>query len=401
MTLPDKGAEALRFENAMRQLTRVDVAQYLLSNTRARSNGALKATAHASLTVSYVAVVRGVDPDRVRRRCEADYQVVHDSTAEHLTSKLDRVIGFDLDGYVDDDVAERFFKAFHSIALAALAPAPAQGAEAGAGAWYPEWKRMGSDVDGDPIRLETTWGKFTARAVKSRTDGKWSGSGNYGDGKFGFEHEKDVCAWLEDRMRQRVAAELTRATEAIALYATPPAAPEVGEIGALVERLDAGIEGGVSANKIAKESATALTALSAKLAEVEREKGAVIARCRVAEADAELWQIQVDKTNAEIADLRRKLEEAREDITRGIDQEQLLQSRILRETEARETAERKLEEATKALEPFAKYGRVALSAVNIRDDRVEIGIYSDEDAEVTAGDFRRARALASDGGSNG
>lgn len=108
-------------EQAMRLHTRLNVAQYLFSNTRARSNGAQKAHHHDELTKAYVAVIRGVDIDRVRRRCEDDYAAVHDTTAAELTNRLDEAIGFDMDAFVGDDVIDRFFSAFHAIAIRTLA----------------------------------------------------------------------------------------------------------------------------------------------------------------------------------------------------------------------------------------------------------------------------------------
>lgn len=111
---------AAEVEGAMRQLTSTAVAQYLLANTRSRSNGPAKAHWHKELTICYVAAFRNCEPDRVRRRYEADYNAVHDATARELTDKLDVAIGFDLDGFVDDDVQKRFFQAFHRIARASL-----------------------------------------------------------------------------------------------------------------------------------------------------------------------------------------------------------------------------------------------------------------------------------------
>ncbi|RUU78234.1 hypothetical protein [Mesorhizobium sp. M7A.F.Ca.MR.362.00.0.0] len=110
------------FLNAMRLLTRLNCAQYLLSNLRKRPNGALKAHHHEQLTRLYVAAVRGVDPDLVRRIHDADYHAVHDATAAELTNQLDQIIAFDLDGDVGDRLIERFFRAFHRIALRVLIP---------------------------------------------------------------------------------------------------------------------------------------------------------------------------------------------------------------------------------------------------------------------------------------
>lgn len=107
---------------------------------------------------------------------------------------------------------------------AAAPPAQAVPQEAVAPvAWTPVWKCDGSDVDGDPIRLEASWGDFTARATKSRTDGLWSGHVNYGSGRLGFSSEEAVKAWLDGEIRKRVAGELYRANSALALYSAPPA----------------------------------------------------------------------------------------------------------------------------------------------------------------------------------
>lgn len=105
-----------RLFSAMQLLTRLDVAQYLLSNTRKRGNGAKKAVHHEELTKTFVAVWRGCDPDRVRLRFEDDYKAVHDTTARELTNRLDEVIDFDLNGYVDDALMDRFFVRFFEIA---------------------------------------------------------------------------------------------------------------------------------------------------------------------------------------------------------------------------------------------------------------------------------------------
>lgn len=120
------GGDALL--SAMRLLVQRDATQYLLANLRKRSDGALKAHKHAELTKAYVAVMRGIDPDVVRRHHEAEYAAVHDATADELTSRLDEAIGFDLDGHVDDDLTEQFVRAFHKIAMRCLFTHPAEGA---------------------------------------------------------------------------------------------------------------------------------------------------------------------------------------------------------------------------------------------------------------------------------
>lgn len=109
------------FRSAMHMLLATSAAQYLLANTRSRSNGALKAAMHEELTLAYVAAWHGITPDRVRRRHEVAYRAVHDATARGLTDILDRAIGFDLDGYVSDALITRFIDVFHDIATASLA----------------------------------------------------------------------------------------------------------------------------------------------------------------------------------------------------------------------------------------------------------------------------------------
>ena len=101
---------------AMRLLTMVDVVQYLLSNTNSRMNGAKKAHHHEQLCSLYIAVFRNIEPDKVRLRYESLYKIIHDETARQLTDVLDEVIGFDMDGYVDDKTQEKFFLVFHKIA---------------------------------------------------------------------------------------------------------------------------------------------------------------------------------------------------------------------------------------------------------------------------------------------
>lgn len=118
---PQPPVPAHAFRAAMHMLLTTPAAQYLLANTRSRSNGALKAAMHEELTLSYVAAWHGISPDRVRRRHEADYRLVHDTTARRLTDVLDKAIGFDLDAYVSDRLVGRFVDAFHDIALSALA----------------------------------------------------------------------------------------------------------------------------------------------------------------------------------------------------------------------------------------------------------------------------------------
>jgi len=118
---PQPPVPAHAFRAAMHMLLATPAAQYLLATTRSRSNGPLKAAMHEELTLSYVAAWHGISPDRVRRRHEADYRLVHDATACRLTDVLDRAIGFDIDAYVSDRLVGRFIDAFHDVALSALA----------------------------------------------------------------------------------------------------------------------------------------------------------------------------------------------------------------------------------------------------------------------------------------
>ncbi len=96
------------------------VVRYLMSNSAGRLDGAEKALRHTELCTFYVAAVRGVELDRVRRLHEEDYQRVHEQT-QQLTDYLDEVIGFPLVGVPDyDQLAPLFFSHFHELALAAL-----------------------------------------------------------------------------------------------------------------------------------------------------------------------------------------------------------------------------------------------------------------------------------------
>jgi|GEM_PF-4595764 len=90
-------------------------------------------------------------------------------------------------------------------------------------AWVPEWKRKGTDTDGDPIQIETSWGDFTGRAVLSRGEGTWGAHINRGGGTiFALgTSEEEVRTWLESGIRHRVAKELERARVAFELYTHP------------------------------------------------------------------------------------------------------------------------------------------------------------------------------------
>ena len=96
------------------------VTRYLLCNSVGRLDGAEKAHRHMEMCTFYVAVVRGVELERVRRDHEDDYQRVHTNT-QKLTDYLDEVIGFPLHERPDyDRLAPKFFEKFHALALEVL-----------------------------------------------------------------------------------------------------------------------------------------------------------------------------------------------------------------------------------------------------------------------------------------
>lgn len=98
------------------------INRYLMSNAEGRWDGAEKAQRHMELCIFYVAVMRGIEEDTVRRTHEEDYQAVHTKTQE-LTDKLDTAIGFPVKGRPDyDDLAPKFFKKFHRLAMSVLDP---------------------------------------------------------------------------------------------------------------------------------------------------------------------------------------------------------------------------------------------------------------------------------------
>ncbi len=109
-----------KFAMAMYVMLHHEITQYLLSNLNKRANGALKAEKHESLTKHYIAVFKGIDPDDSIMYYETVYQEVHDATAEELTDHLNQEIGFDPNGYVDNDLVEKFFARFHIIAVRIL-----------------------------------------------------------------------------------------------------------------------------------------------------------------------------------------------------------------------------------------------------------------------------------------
>lgn len=95
--------------------------RYLMTNAHGRLDGAEKAMLHIEMCAFYVALVRGVELDSVRRLHEDDFQLVHDHT-QQLTDYLDEVIGFPLNSRPDyDDLTPKFFAKFHELALEALA----------------------------------------------------------------------------------------------------------------------------------------------------------------------------------------------------------------------------------------------------------------------------------------
>jgi len=108
--------------SALWLLTHVHVMQYLLANTRARGNGAHKAHHHGEITRIYVGVLRCSEPDNLQRSKNGwdDFTRLHDISAAKLTNRLDEVIGFDLDGYVDDEICQKFFMEFRKIAMNVL-----------------------------------------------------------------------------------------------------------------------------------------------------------------------------------------------------------------------------------------------------------------------------------------
>ncbi|KVP39842.1 hypothetical protein [Burkholderia ubonensis] len=109
-----------RFRQACWLSMQHTIMRYLMSNAHGRWDGAEKAHRHDELCRFYVAAIRGVETDRVRREYEDDYQLVHDHT-QSLTSHLDETIGFPLESIPDYDcLAPKFFARFHELALEAL-----------------------------------------------------------------------------------------------------------------------------------------------------------------------------------------------------------------------------------------------------------------------------------------
>lgn len=115
--------EAL-FKQACWLHTRFIIARYLMSISHGRWSGAEKAQRHMELCNFYVAAVHGIaDADQAFDLREEEYHAVHAATQE-LTDRLDETIDFPVDDpHPDYDLYEqRFFEAFHRIALAALCP---------------------------------------------------------------------------------------------------------------------------------------------------------------------------------------------------------------------------------------------------------------------------------------
>lgn len=108
------------YRRAMFLLNGVAVTQYLLSHTRSRMNGAVKAQMHRQMTCNYVATLRGGYPDSVQGFDPLAYAAIHDGTARELTSHLDREIGLNPDCHVSEEMVESFFVRFHQIALRAI-----------------------------------------------------------------------------------------------------------------------------------------------------------------------------------------------------------------------------------------------------------------------------------------
>lgn len=100
--------------------TQFMITRYLMSNADGRLNAAEKAAKHMELCIFYVAAIRGIDTDAVRRCYPRDYQAVHEKTQE-LTSCLDTAIGFPITGRPDYERLEpEFFDRFHDLALKSL-----------------------------------------------------------------------------------------------------------------------------------------------------------------------------------------------------------------------------------------------------------------------------------------
>lgn len=96
------------------------ISKYLMSCSEGSWSGANKALTHIEMCQFYVAVYRGIDPDRVRRYNEADFKAVHTAT-QALTDHLDEEIGFPLMGKPDYDRLEpAFFERFHELATQQL-----------------------------------------------------------------------------------------------------------------------------------------------------------------------------------------------------------------------------------------------------------------------------------------
>ncbi|SFF33342.1 hypothetical protein [Paracidovorax wautersii] len=105
------------------------VNRYLMSNAHGRQSGAEKAQRHDELCCHYVATFRQTSLDKVKRTHEDEYQRVREHTRQ-LTDHLDTVIGFPLNSTPDyEDLASKFFTAFHLHAVAALCGSAAAPAE--------------------------------------------------------------------------------------------------------------------------------------------------------------------------------------------------------------------------------------------------------------------------------
>lgn len=99
----------------------VPIAQYLMSNSSLRADGALKAHMHRELCSFYVATHYNVHPDEVRRDHDAAYKAVHVATQVALTDRLDEAIGFPLHTKADiEELMPKFFDIFHRTAMQSL-----------------------------------------------------------------------------------------------------------------------------------------------------------------------------------------------------------------------------------------------------------------------------------------
>ncbi|TIN82724.1 MAG: hypothetical protein E5X94_00805 [Mesorhizobium sp.] len=219
-------------------------------------------------------------------------------------------------------------------------------------------------------------------------------------------------AWGDGPMRRRAAfVELERRATVERANAAAPQAVPAEDIAVLIQRLRDRASGYRSSrfltipSGLLDEAAAALTSLSARLAAAEG----------IIKAGEDVGARMIEKlrtSEAEASDLRRKLEETerdRDQVLLALDcypaGARELHAALTYDRHRAEAAERKLEEARKALEPFATENDVP---PNLPDDtRLTITFEGQQVAHATFGDFRRARALAAspsaltDGGGDG